>query len=346
MGKTLIQFPSSPAFVNALNDEETLLAFLGTIVLVLITAIYFVWSSTNDALERTIILVGPPGSGKTSVFAELAHGSRPATHSSLKPSTSHFILAPPKTSSSSSSTTGTKNKAQARKFKIIDYPGHPRLAQGLQDLLSREIRGKKRVAVVFVVDGAQSGREKEIGSVVDALLPILPHTLPPSPTPVLLLSTKLDLVPNSTTRSLAVPRLHTSLTRELNARKSALGSTSGKIDLLETDQDASGSASAGGSGGDGGIEQRESVEEVLRMGAPGSKWRWEDWKGISWAGGWTGKPVGVGLGRPAVGVGKEKEKASIVDVEDEEQDKEEKKKTKPDGEDGLQELKQWLWNLK
>lgn len=37
MGQSIFQFPTSPNFINALNDEETLLAFLGTIVLVLVT---------------------------------------------------------------------------------------------------------------------------------------------------------------------------------------------------------------------------------------------------------------------------------------------------------------------
>lgn len=101
-----------------------------------------------------------------------------------------------------------------------------------------------------------------------------------------------------------MPRLHTSLTRELNARKTAAATQSGKIELLEDDG-----------------EVIAVDDEVLRRNE--GKWRWEDWKGISWAGGWTGKaPLAPQL----------KDAAAPANAS-------------PSDEDGLGELQEWLWNL-
>lgn len=162
------------------------------------------------------------------------------------------------------------------------------------------------------------------------LLPLLPLTLPLHPLPLLLLTTKQDLLPTQT-RSLSIPRLHTALTRELNARRaSASQSSSGKIELLEDDQ----IPASGGSKKSVGAVLDEGVEEVLKGGG---KWRWEDWKGVGWAGGWVGK------------AGEQQtKKSSAWSAAEEEQEKEgegEKTKVKKE-EDGLGELKEWLWNLK
>lgn len=82
----------------------------------------------------------------------------------------------------------------------------------------------------------------------------------------------------------------------------------------------------------------EGVEEVLKGGG---KWRWEDWKGVGWAGGWVGK----------AGSGEQKKGSSAWNVASEEKEGErgegEKKKGgKDEEEDGLGELKEWLWHLK
>lgn len=96
--------------------------------------------------------------------------THPPTHASLVPSTSHLLLPPPQHLSAA---TNNKVGPPPRKYKIIDYPGHPRLAQGLKELVIKEIvKGggsvggtNGGVAVVFVVDG--SGREKDVGGVVE-----------------------------------------------------------------------------------------------------------------------------------------------------------------------------------
>ncbi|KAL7411014.1 hypothetical protein BDY24DRAFT_397382 [Mrakia frigida] len=162
-----------PPFLDFLNDQETLLAFLATIVLVLLTGIWLSWSPRKGGSdERTVILVGPSGAGKTSIFSQLTHSTHPPTTASLLPSTTHFLLPPP---SYLAGQTYNKVGPPPRKLKIIDYPGHPRLAQGLKELIVTEIvkgggsvseGGKKGgVSVVFVVDG--SGREKDVGGVVE-----------------------------------------------------------------------------------------------------------------------------------------------------------------------------------
>lgn len=162
------------------------------------------------------------------------------------------------------------------------------------------------------------------------LLPLLPLTLPPNPLPLLLLTSKQDLLPNQT-RSLSIPRLHTALTRELNARRaSASQSSAGKIELLDEDQITGSKKSVG-------VVLDEGVEEVLKGGG---KWRWEDWKGVGWAGGWVGNRKG--------GEGEKKSSSAWMATEKEEVKKNEKV-VAGEGEkkeDGLGELKEWLWNLK
>lgn len=132
-----------------------------------------------------------------------------------------------------------------------------------------------------------------------------------------------------------MPRLHTSLTRELNARRSAalaassVSSGGGKIELLDGDDESTTKEASTSS-----LE----VEEILTRGGAGGKWRWEDWKGVSWAGGWVGK----------VGEGKEK-KRTVVKQEggiESAAPLGEKDGEEIVHEDGLGELKEWLMALK
>lgn len=205
---------------------------------------------------------------------------------------------------------------------------------------------------MFVVDGSKAGRDKDVGVVVEcvvpllspskrglltavlpcsfasgsSLLPLLPYAAPPTPTPLLLLSTKLDLLPSAQARSLAVPKLHTALTRELNARRAALAGEGARVTALGDEEGAEGA--------------QEEAEEILRGfgGGVGGKWRWEDWKGVAWAGGW------VGAGSSAAASTKK------VVLEAKADGTVEEKPSAPSGEepeeDGLAELKEWLWMLK
>ena len=66
----------------------------------------------------------------------------------------------------------------------------------------------------------------------------------------------------------------------------------------------------------------------------GGKWRWEDWKGVGWAGGWVGEGS------------KEKKGSAWTATEDEEMKEGRKEKVKTVEEDGMGELKEWMWNLK
>jgi hypothetical protein len=162
---------------------------------------------------------------------------------------------------------------------------------------------------------------------ISSLLPLLPYTAPPAPTPLLLLSTKLDLLPSVQARSLAVPKLHTALTRELNARRQALSAEGARVTTLGDDDDEAGSGAA-------------EAEEILRQfgGGVEGKWRWEDWKGVAWAGGWVGAPAAS-----ATSQGKKKAAVLEATAEGAVEDKGERDVA---AEDGLAELKEWLWMLK
>lgn len=297
-----------------------------------------------------------PVADNVAAALQLTQGARPLTHSSLTPSTSRFVLPPPPPNTKLN--TGLAKSTVPKKFRVIDHPGHRRLADGLRALLEKEVRGGKRVAVVFVVDGSKAGRDKEVGAVVEyvpsscppalasdaqvsslteahpfarllsSLLPLLPYTAPPAPTPLLLLSTKLDLLPSVQARSLAVPKLHTALTRELNARRQALSAEGARVTTLgDDDDDDAGSGAA-------------QAEEVLRQfgGGVEGKWRWEDWKGVAWAGGWVGAPTSTAA--------QPKKKPAVVLEATAEGAVEDKGERDVAAEDGLAELKEWLWMLK
>jgi hypothetical protein len=117
--------------------------------------------SNRQELTRTLL-------ASSRLIPQLTQGARPLTHSSLTPSSSRFVLPPPLPNTKLN--TGLAKSTVPKKFRVIDHPGHRRLAGGLRALLEKEVRGGKRVAVVFVVDGSKAGRDKEIGAVVECVL--------------------------------------------------------------------------------------------------------------------------------------------------------------------------------
>lgn len=131
---------------------------LGTlIVLLLPVAIHYVLvRSSPYTSPPTILLAGPPASGKTALVTRLERGGQPAqTH------TSQRIHAAELTSPSSAASRASLERAlkdtesKHTKFLLVDLPGHGKLrAEALARFAPKSLGEAKARAVVFLVDAS------------------------------------------------------------------------------------------------------------------------------------------------------------------------------------------------
>ncbi|KAI9638565.1 signal recognition particle receptor beta subunit-domain-containing protein [Dioszegia hungarica] len=228
----------------------------------------------------TVLLVGPADSGKTALFAKLAHGSRTETHTSITPSSTTFSL-------------DSEDPARTA-IRLVDIPGHPRL----RDEVKRNL--KTASAVVFVVD--IQALLRNAGAIAEELPPILTTVASASlasgqPTKLLLLASKADLLSrpspttpsptlSASTRQTAADRLSSVLTREMDRLKQSRASTGGRIEGIGRVQSSGGTGLAGlwkrffGGRGGGDVDDAELEEdETLVWGGRGT-FRWEDVEGV------------------------------------------------------------------
>jgi signal recognition particle receptor subunit beta len=116
----------------------------------------------------TVVLVGPPRAGKTSIFSKVSRGSmfillQPRNDRIHLPT--HPQLALNQTASTipslTSSTTSFSLPSSNRSIRLIDVPGHPRL----QD----EVKAKLRTAdgAVFVVDAGVASRQEGVSKIAE-----------------------------------------------------------------------------------------------------------------------------------------------------------------------------------
>ncbi|EIW69523.1 hypothetical protein M231_03243 [Tremella mesenterica] len=274
-----------------LQDPKFVAAIVGIFILVLFFTFFRSTSRKPQLNPSTILLVGPSDSGKTSLFSQLAYGTYPNTHTSIKSSTTTFTL------------------QTGKKIRLVDLPGHPRLRDGVTKNL-READG-----VVFVVDIV--GLVRNAGMVAEQLPPILTTLSNLSrhsskPIKLILLANKTDLLirpspppspspPNipSQTLDIARERLRFILTREMDRLKSSRASASGKIEGMSKVSGVGTSFWSRLFGGTVEVEGEGEGEEDegLVWGGRGM-FKWEDVEGVEiiWA------ASGLGVVRSGSGV--------------------------------------------
>ncbi|KAL7420530.1 hypothetical protein Q5752_004481 [Cryptotrichosporon argae] len=278
---------------HALLQDPVFLATAGGLLLILVLFSAFRASPKKAGRKGTptVVLVGPSDSGKTSLFAALAHQTHAATHTSLTSSRTTFSLSVP-------------SSPRARQVTLVDVPGHARLRDALAPHLSTAD------GTVFVVDA--SAVVRAAAGVAERLAPVLSALAVRSRSSgsgggtqrLLILAHKADaLAPSqaqgrldAVARAKAVERVRTALTRELERLKAArAGGAGGRIE---------GMARVAGGGGlwarlfgasaaeaDAGAGASADDDDALVWGAKGA-WRWDDVEGveIEWAASALGAP--------------------------------------------------------
>lgn len=90
--------------------------------------------------KSTFLLLGANNAGKTSLFYKLTDDdSHVTTVSSIEPNTADIMLP-------------ISNKNIAKKYQLIDYPGHLKYTQLLNKLIETDITLKNLKGVVYVID--------------------------------------------------------------------------------------------------------------------------------------------------------------------------------------------------
>lgn len=112
-------------------------AFLASIVVIA----FVYWASPRSVSSISIILVGPPASGKTSFAHFLTFG----------------VLA--KTQTSQVKNTYFYERKDGRKIELLDFPGHPKLWNQIAQF------NAKPLGMIFMLDSATLSKESEtVGS--------------------------------------------------------------------------------------------------------------------------------------------------------------------------------------
>ncbi|ORX39712.1 signal recognition particle receptor beta subunit-domain-containing protein [Kockovaella imperatae] len=271
----------------------------------------------------TALLVGPQDGGKTSLFVNLVQGEHPQTHTSIQVSDTTFALC---------------SSGACRQIRLVDVPGHPRLADEIKKHL------EDVSAAIFVVDIVGLVRNSaQVAELLPSLLTLLASTASQrphgDPIQLLILSHKTDLlirpsppagirpvIPEST-RTTALERLKTILTREMDRLKSARGTQSGKIEGMSRVPSSTTSFWSRLFGGSNVAVSSEGLEnedaEGLIWGGKGP-FSWNDVEGVE-----------VKWGCTALGGAKSSSTAAEMKMAKEESDEEK-------GPDGLDDLRDFL----
>ncbi|PKS10149.1 hypothetical protein jhhlp_001899 [Lomentospora prolificans] len=191
------------AYLEYILTPSPTIFITGALIILLVPVLfhYILVRSSPYTSPPTVLLVGGPGSGKTSLISLLERGptsTPPQTHTSQ---TAHSVeLSAPK----SRLVEKQEVSGAYTKFLLVDTPGHGKLRQKtLARLTPSAIAEAKTKAVVFVVDASSIAEHDALASTAsylyDVLLLLQKRTAGiktskiPSAVPLLIAANKLDL---------------------------------------------------------------------------------------------------------------------------------------------------------
>ncbi|EGN93292.1 hypothetical protein SERLA73DRAFT_189849 [Serpula lacrymans var. lacrymans S7.3] len=253
--------PEVASLTNLVSTPILVLASLSLAAILL--AVVLIRRQRSRSAGNSLLLVGPPDSGKTAILSTLAYQRTLPSYTSLQ--TNAAVITLPGSS--------------AKALRVVDIPGHPRIRGQFREYLS-DAR-----ALAFVVDASTVSRN---GAVVAEHLHHILHaltSLPPSQSPpkLLILAHKADLLKSNTSSSvsteLAVSRVKVILERELEKRR-----------LSQV-----GNVGIEGLGEEG---EKSDTGGLVCNGPAAGSFKFEEWEGgeVCFAGTW------LAAGRPESGV--------------------------------------------
>jgi len=152
------------------------------------------------SVRRTkVLLCGPCGAGKTTIWQKLVHGSAKPTHTSM------------------TANVGTAKAADGSSVELVDYPGHPRLREDVLPLLP------SAKAIVIVLDAVAALDEAVGVHAVATLLAKLIEEPKAQGAAIVVAANKRD-DPTSFSSKAVKKKLEAELTTLFAARSSAVGS--------------------------------------------------------------------------------------------------------------------------
>ena len=142
-------------------------------ILIFLTTIYLIISRKSK--QRSVLLVGRTGAGKTRLLCKLCSNSCPITLTSIQPTTLEY--------------THPHNKR--RSIFLADIPGDGRV----RSKYLNEHKSRRIIGVLFLIDSvAFDGSEAEVADVLFELLSLKQF----KKTPILFVCNKQDLIPKDT----------------------------------------------------------------------------------------------------------------------------------------------------
>eukprot|EP00730_Choanoeca_flexa_P011242 TRINITY_DN24153_c0_g1_i1.p1 TRINITY_DN24153_c0_g1~~TRINITY_DN24153_c0_g1_i1.p1 ORF type:complete len:252 (+),score=69.96 TRINITY_DN24153_c0_g1_i1:39-758(+) len=182
--------------------DTTTISIVIAILIVIVAGVIAALSVKKTAKKDKVLLVGCKSAGKTCLYLRLIHK-----------------LYGKKTVTSIEANEAQLDLGDDRSVRIVDIPGHPRLAENVLQSHTKEAQ-----AIVYVIDSASFN--KEVRPVAELLFNVLvrPEL---QDTPVLVVCNKQDIVTAAKSSSI-VRKLEKELTQLRQTASTSVGDTAGE----------------------------------------------------------------------------------------------------------------------
>ncbi|KAJ3537810.1 hypothetical protein NM208_g6167 [Fusarium decemcellulare] len=237
--------PTFIEVVEAIMTPSTTTIIIGALIILGAPIILHIIlsSSRTYTVAPTVLLVGPPNTGKTSLLSLFERGSSGTETHTTQVSHSVELNASTDSSTKHSFRNHDATDGTYTKFLLVDTPGHGKLRNVAVDKLNRTDKLK---AVVFMVDAAAIGEQDILAPTAAYLYDVLLFLQKRATTsakskaaiPILIAANKMDLF-TALPSTLVKTNLESELTRIRASRsKGLLDSGVGTDDIGSEEQDS------------------------------------------------------------------------------------------------------------